>query len=283
MSGWQLALRIRDDVASPLQNLLGARAESVELRDEQSGDGRVLLLASFTDDGDPIVMDAVGSWLLNLNAGDTQIMTRRESSKDWSDGWRAVLGSFQASARIWVVPPWDTAPSDAVNCIHLESSLAFGIGGHPTTRGTLNVLDRLLYDESSLGTLLDVGSGSGILALAAGRLGVTAIGVETDEDAAAEGQRNLVRNDLGGTVTLRRGRLDDGLGAYDVVVANLYPATIRSERDRLLRCTGQHLILSGFYSDMSGDIRALFPELEVVENYACDGWSVLHLQRTLNS
>lgn len=281
MSGWQLGLRIRRELIGPLQNLLSARAFSVDVEDEEHE--AVLLVATFKDRGDPIVMDAVGSWLLNLHAAESQLSTRREPRDTWSEGWSAVLGSFRASARMWVVPHWARVPAEATHVIHLESSLAFGIGGHPTTRGTLSVLDRLVHDDSKVQNMLDVGSGSGILSLAAGRLGIRALGIEPDEQAVAESQRNVERNGLSELVTFRAGRLVDVSRSYDIVAANLYPATIRSERDDLVRCTGSHLILSGFYSDASGEIRSYFPELDVVENYVCDGWSVLHLTRAAHA
>ena len=127
--------------------------------------------------------------------------------------------------------------------------------------------------------MLDVGSGSGILALAAGRLGVSALGIEPNETAVAESVRNLTKNGLDALVSFQCGHLRDVGESFDLVAANLYPATIRRERDDLLRCSGRHLLLSGFYAEASGEIRSYFPELEFVENYGCEDWSVLHLVR----
>jgi ribosomal protein L11 methylase PrmA len=280
MSGWQLALRVDSSLAGPLENLLAARKARVWEESDPSIDGdNVLLVAAFEGQRDPIIMDAVGSWLLNLHASDSKVYTRLGPSDAWSEGWRAVLGSFQVSKRVWVVPSWDVVPPEAEIAVHLESSLAFGIGGHPTTRGMLTTLDALLFNEPGIATVLDVGSGSGILALAAGHLGASVLGVETDPTAVAESQRNLSNNELHGAVSFELGNVGCVSDRYDAVVANLYPATLKAEADNLQTCVGQHLLVSGFYEASAEEIRSFFPELDLVKAHCFGGWSVLHLER----
>jgi ribosomal protein L11 methyltransferase len=280
MSGWQLALRVDSSLARPLENLLAAREARVWEESDPSIDGdTILLVAAFEGQRDPIIMDAVGSWLLNLHASDSRVYTRLEPSDEWSEGWRAVLGSFQVSKRVWVVPSWDLVPVDAEIAVQLESSLAFGIGGHPTTRGMLTTLDTLLLHASGMATLLDVGSGSGILALAAGHLGMRVLGVETDPTAVEESQRNLTKNRLGESVSFEMGSVGRVSGRYDVVVANLYPATLKAEAGHLQACVGSHLLVSGFYEEAADEIRSFFPELALVKAHRFGGWAVLHLER----
>ena len=97
-------------------------------------------------------MDAVGSWLLNLNAVDSQIFTRSHSDEAWQEGWSAVLGSFQASTRIWVVPSWDVAPKDAVQVVRLESSLRYEVDR--LAQELLNEQERVRLISHELGVAL---------------------------------------------------------------------------------------------------------------------------------
>lgn len=167
------------------------------------------------------------------------------------DGWRDHARAWRAGDRIVVTPTWvdppDERPGDVV--IRLDPGRAFGSGSHPSTRLALAALEQAVTPGCSV---LDVGCGSGVLAVAAALLGAgRVVGVDTDPAAVKATAANARTNEV--TVEVRAGSVDDAAGTYDVVVANLLAPTIRELgprlRDRL--APSGTLILSGLLVDQA--------------------------------
>jgi ribosomal protein L11 methyltransferase len=132
----------------------------------------------------------------------------------WEDRWREFHHGA-AVGRFWVGPPWEDAPSGA-DAIVIDPGRAFGTGAHPTTRLTLELLQRL-----APGSLLDVGCGSGVLSIAAAKLGFAPVHAVDLDDAAVEATRaNAAVN--GVSLEAHRGdALRDELPRVDVALANV--------------------------------------------------------------
>jgi ribosomal protein L11 methyltransferase len=142
-------------------------------------------------------------------------------SKDVGSGWEERWREFHRPVRVgrlWVGPPWEEPPADA-KAIVVDPGRAFGTGGHATTRLCLQLLDRL-----ERGSLVDVGCGSGVLAIAAVRLGFEpVIAVDHDRSAIEATERNAAVN--GATLDCRLlDALGDPLPSADVAVANISAA-----------------------------------------------------------
>jgi ribosomal protein L11 methyltransferase len=137
-----------------------------------------------------------------------------ELEDGWEDRWRAFHRPVRVGA-LWVGPPWETAPRDAIPIV-VDPGRAFGTGAHATTRLCL----ALLLDEDP-GAVLDIGCGSGVLAIAAAKLGHTPVIAVDVDDAAVEATRtNARRNDV--AIDVRRvDALADRLPAADVALANI--------------------------------------------------------------
>jgi ribosomal protein L11 methyltransferase len=117
---------------------------------------------------------------------------REVADEDWVRASRDQLAPVRISARLWIVPSWHEAPEPGAVNIVLDPGLAFGTGHHPTTRMCLRWLERLVRGGE---TVLDFGSGSGILAIAAMKLGAArADGVDIDEQALLAARRNAMHN-----------------------------------------------------------------------------------------
>ena len=163
--------------------------------------------------------------------------------------------------RIVVKPTWtewDAEPGQVV--IDVDPQMAFGTGEHATTRGCLRLLDGVVPAD---GRVLDVGSGSGILAIAAVRLGAReAVAVEYDPDANLNARENLERNGVDGRVRLVEALADDALlaelGTFDVLLANILSGVIRPLLPAMLRALGGsgdgRLIVSGILRVESPDV-----------------------------
>lgn len=165
-------------------------------------------------------------------------------------GYRTVWMQFfkptQVSPRVMIHPPWDRPEVDLPVLIEIDPGMAFGTGTHETTQLCVRLLDEIGVPQGC--TVLDVGTGSGILAIAALRLGAAkAYGVDFDPDAIREAIRNAETNGVGETSEFRVGELEDSDPKAEVVIANILPHVLIAISDGLIRNTlpGGLLILSG--------------------------------------
>lgn len=172
---------------------------------------------------------------------------RRLDEEDWLESWKASFTPMRIG-RFLIRPTW-AERSDAGEAIvvELDPGMAFGTGLHPTTRQCLEVLSDA---ELSGRSLLDVGTGSGILAIAAGKRGATPI-VATDVDALAvqAARENCEHNGI--TATVLEGSAGDVSGTFDVVVANIVAATLQSIAPdlRARLAPGATLVLAGIIAE----------------------------------
>ena len=149
--------------------------------------------------------------------------TRACRSEDWENNWKAYFHPLPVGRRLLIQPLWreEAENPEGRAVLRLEPGLAFGTGAHQTTRLCLEALETAVTPGS---TVLDVGCGSGILAIAARLLGAkTAVGVDIDALAVKTARENGRRNGfLGPGLTFLQGNLaDDVTGQYDVVVTNI--------------------------------------------------------------
>jgi ribosomal protein L11 methyltransferase len=190
------------------------------------------------------------------------------ADQDWDASWKAGFPPIVVSDRLAVVPPWDVPERPGV--VIIEPGQGFGTGQHETTLQALTLLDR--YSEG-LSSALDVGCGSGVLALAAARLGLSAAGLDNDPVAVEDARRNGVRNGL--DVPFFVGTAVDGQPA-DIVLANLFAEVLVAERDALLLLTRHTLILAGILADREERVRAAFDaEATLVERLVDGEWVAL--------
>jgi ribosomal protein L11 methyltransferase len=169
--------------------------------------------------------------------------------KDWERAWMQHYRPMQFGQRLWVCPSWLEPPQpDAINLL-LDPGLAFGTGTHPTTALCLQQLDGLPLEGQ---TVVDYGCGSGILAVAALKLGASlALGVDNDPQALVASQENALRNEIAPeslSVTLPQ-QVDQKLWAQraDVVIANILAGPLVELSNTLLDFLqpGGVLLLSG--------------------------------------
>jgi ribosomal protein L11 methyltransferase len=188
------------------------------------------------------------------------VRTRLIQDADWAEAWKAYFPVLRVGRRIVIRPTWRrhrAEPGDVV--VALDPGMAFGTGLHPTTRLCLAELERVADDGRVDGArVLDVGCGSGILAIAAARLGAASVlGVDTDPIAIEATTANAARNRLRRRITARHGSLPTDAGPFDVVLANLI-ASVLVALAKLLAAElrpGGTLLASGIYHDREADVR----------------------------
>ena len=183
------------------------------------------------------------------------LRVRPVSDADWTDAWKAHYIA-QRVGRIVVVPSWLNEPLRHGEVgITLDPGMAFGTGLHPTTRGCLLLLQEVHPMPASV---LDVGCGSGILTLAALRLGAErGEGLDTDPLAVEATRANADRNGLGGRVTARVGTLPETAAArYGLILANLVAAVLVELASRLAAhlAPGGILLASGIIEPRAAEV-----------------------------
>ncbi|HET8586372.1 MAG TPA: 50S ribosomal protein L11 methyltransferase [Candidatus Limnocylindria bacterium] len=211
-------------------SLIRDPGDELHAREDPSAPYRIT--AHIPDDPDaPAAVERTEQALWHLQAFGLRpvglLRVRSVDETEWTEGWKAGYAP-QRIGRVLIVPSWlDVPPVDADDVIlRLDPGMAFGTGLHPTTRGCLTLLQQL---GPMPPRLLDVGSGSGILALAALRLGAErAVCLDTDPVAVEATQRNAAENGLADRVEVRRGSLfgDRTDTPFPLVLANLVAAVL---------------------------------------------------------
>jgi len=199
---------------------------------------------------------------------------------DWATAWREHFHILHLGRRLVVKPSWrrHQRQGDQV-VVDLDPGMAFGTGLHPTTRLCLLALEAKA-DRGPLGRVLDVGCGSGILSIAAVKLGATrALGVDIDPIAIEATLANARHNRLGSRIRAREGTIPSGQEAFDLVLANLIASVLIEHAATLADelVTGGTLIASGIFRDREPDVvRALEGAgLHVTDRWAESDWVAL--------
>ncbi len=184
----------------------------------------------------------------------------RLDDDDWAESWKAHCRPFLVAPGIWVCPSWLTPPDPDAVTLLLDPGMAFGTGEHPTTALCLAWLGE---QDLSGATLVDYGTGSGILAMAALKLGAArAVGVDIDPQALQVALENLDRNGLADRFSACLPEaLPPGLRA-DIVLANILANPLRELAPVLtgLLRPGGRLVLSGMLADQAGAVAAAYRE-----------------------
>ncbi len=190
--------------------------------------------------------------------------------QDWVRLTQTQFDPIRASARLWIVPSWHAVPDAAAINIMLDPGLAFGTGSHPTTRLCLDWLDRHITVGSCV---IDYGCGSGILAIAAAKLGAQRVhGVDIDRQAILSSRYNAQRNN----VTIEFFQVDDiALEPADCVIANILSNPLKVLAPLLAELTlpGGKLVLSGILSPQAAQVEQAYASWFVFDAPVVDeGW-----------
>ena len=221
-----------------------------------------------------------GVWHLAQLHPQGGLTVREMEEEEWLSAWRQHYGVQRIGQRIVIVPSWEGyigGPEEAV--IRLDPGLAFGTGLHPTTRMCLMALQRHLQPGMRV---LDVGTGSGILALAAARLGARCVlAVDTDPVAVQVAGRNIAANHLEYIVEVRQGSLEamQGGGPFGMALVNIL-AEVVAELIPLvtpLLVPGGLLVGAGIMGAKEGLVRRAFQDqgMAVVDRWQEGEWVAL--------
>jgi ribosomal protein L11 methyltransferase len=195
---------------------------------------------------------------------------------DWVRATQEQFPPTQISPRLWIVPSWHQPPEPSAITVRLDPGVAFGTGTHPTTRLCLAWLDENLKPGASV---LDYGCGSGILGIAAGKLGATRIvGTDIDPQALAAACANSMTNNVRASYTDLNSL---AAATFDVVLANILSNPLKLLAPALLARVAPRgsLVLSGVLERQAAEVIAAYraedPALSLGVWRADDGWVCL--------
>ena len=212
-----------------------------------------------------------------------ELTTRAVHEADWAEAWKSHFPVLRVGRRLVIRPTWRRhrrLPDDVV--LSLDPGMAFGTGLHPTTRLCLAALETLADEGRLAGSarVLDVGCGSGILAIAAGKLGARyLLGVDTDPIAVESTLANARLNALTRRIRVRQGSVPTGEPPFDLVLANLI-ASLLVQLAPLLGAElapGGRILASGIFRDREDDVVAAFvgAGLKTGRRWAEEDWVAL--------
>jgi ribosomal protein L11 methyltransferase len=212
------------------------------------------------------------------------IRVRPVPHEDWAENWKEHFPAQALGKQLYICPPWDCAAPAGRLAVVIDPGMAFGTGQHATTRGCLLLLEHALSNHRTVARALDVGTGSGVLAIALAKLGVAEVwAVDTDCTACAIAKANAASNDVAERVHVRHD-LDEVPGTIDLLCANLFAPLLQELAPKLadLLTPSGMLICSGFFTYDEDMVSCAYEAcgLRVARRLEEQSWVTLALQPT---
>lgn len=263
-----LSVSIEDAAAGTAEEkpIFGEPGEPVEQLWEKS-----IIVALLEETANADIMAAAAANAVHIDLPPFTVSVVEE--QDWVRLTQSQFDPIPISPRLWITPTWHECPDPAAISIQLDPGLAFGTGSHPTTRLCLKWLDKNLSGGESV---LDYGCGSGILAIAAKKLGTGKTdGVDIDPQAMIASRQNAEQNQVIVNFYLPD---QEPQGQYDVVVANILTNPLKALAPLLSNKVkaGGRIALSGILEEQADDVMAIYGQwFNFARPEAEEGWVCL--------
>jgi ribosomal protein L11 methyltransferase len=289
MAFWQITVPISSETSEGLTNFLWEQG-ALGVVEEEGPASPARLRAFFSDSAPSIELaaavrryaDALRALGFAAPPGDVEIAPLCEEA--WASAWQQSFPPRAIGRRLWVKPPWEEAEAPGRLTIVIEPGRAFGTGHHGSTEGCLSLLDEAMAGAPP-DRVLDIGTGTGILAIAAVKLGAGhVVAVDVDPDAVAAAQVNAARNGCVDRIDLSMTGPESlrDVKPFPLVIANLLAHThaALAAHYRRLVAPGAALILGGILEQEDKDvIAALEPAgFSPLARLVIEGWASLRLQ-----
>ena len=279
MKWLELSVRVPREFVEPVSYLFNRHGRGFSI-EEPEADHAVLRTYVSSNARRKLAQIDIGVRLVRTLVPEAELVTRELVQEDWETAWKDHFSLFRVGDRLVIRPSWveyEAEPDELV--ITLDPGMAFGTGYHPTTRMCLVSMEQLVMPGLKV---LDIGTGSGILTVAARLLGAaSAVGIDTDPNAVKVARENCHANGLGREVRLVRGTLPLAQApaeSFDLAVGNISARVIQDKASHTLEALkpGGCFIASGFIRDQTPDVMerlqgAGFDDLSVdyTDEWAC--------------
>ncbi len=274
MSWISISLRIKPEYADILGEALIARGSAGVWESEPGW-----LTAYFPAGADPRAVKALLEDM-SVSFGQGDCVISPVSDQDWIATWKASVSPLRVTPRLTIVPSWrGYAEGPGERVVILDPEMAFGTGHHETTRMCLELLDERLQ-RGDRPTVFDLGTGSGILAIAAAKLGAgPVVASDIDPLACETAARNVTANDASDRVSVVDAEQAHRLGPYDLIVANLTAddlITLMPDIEGRVAPTGETILSGILLARETGVTESLAAHgLGVVERRTAGEWVAL--------
>lgn len=289
VSYWELALAVTDDVAEGMTNFLWELG-ALGVIEEQPAGGPVELRAFFPGHFDAHAVGArVGQYVAGLSAlgftapGPPRVAPVADAN--WAQAWREHFRPLPIGRRLLVAPPWNVESAPERLTIVIEPGRAFGTGHHGSTAGCLEALEAIVAQHVPA-TAIDLGTGSGILAIAAARLGVLRVlAIDEDPDAVTCAAANATLNGVADRIVCRSADAAALQTApAPLVLANLLSAAHRRLASAYARyvAPGGRLVVGGLLDGEAAEVGTALSAHGLTPGAvrSVDGWTTLELMQT---
>lgn len=279
---WQeLSIAVPHEFVEPISYLFSRYGRGLSM--EPDGPDRIMLRTYLLDSSrQRLARIDVGVRLVSALSEMGELVIREVKEEDWQNAWKSHFNLLRIAERLVIKPTWidyepEAEDSSKEVIIEIDPGLAFGTGYHPTTYTCLEALEQHVFDGASV---LDLGTGSGILSIAAVRLGASrVVAVDTDPQAIKAARQNFRRTRTSKTVTLIQGSLPHatvGQKQFDLAVANISARAVCDRAQFIvssLRDTGI-LVASGMMKDQSQQVYDTLSEMgcSVVQEWCREDW-----------
>ncbi len=229
---------------------------------------------SFLGDTVEEIKQAINNLLLyDIDLGHNTITISEVNEEEWASAWKKYYKPVKITDRITITPTWEEYEPEAKDelIIELDPGMAFGTGTHPTTVLCIKALEKYQVEGASV---LDVGTGTGVLSIASAKLGAEdVLAVDLDEVAVHSARLNSKLNKVQKTVQIKQNNLADQIeGPFQIIVANLLAEIVMRLADSAFSILAEdgYFITSGIIKNKQGDVEeklksAGFDVLEVLE------------------
>ena len=284
---WQeLSIAVPHEFVEPISYLFSRYGRGLSM--EPDGPDRIMLRTYLLDSSKQrLARIDVGVRLVSSLSDIGELAIKEVSDQDWQNAWKAHFTLLKIGERLVIKPTWidyepqpEAAGSETKKpeiIIELDPGLAFGTGYHPTTYTCLETVEQHVSDGS---TVLDLGTGSGILSIAAVRLGASrVVAVDTDPQAIKAARQNFRRTRTNKVITLIQGSLPHamvGQNQFDLALANISARAVCDRAQFIVSClknTGI-LVASGMMRDQSQQVLDTLSEMgcTVLQEWSRDEW-----------
>lgn len=253
--------------------------------------GTACVVGYFRPDAAPTALAEAKAWLqqlptFGLDPGPARVEATFVADADWANAWREHYHVLRVGQRLVIKPTWEAFVAEAGDVVlELDPGMAFGTGNHPTTALCLEALDAAIIGGERVA---DIGTGSGILAIAAAKLGASSVeAIDVDAEAVEIAQVNAQLNGVACRVRMAVGDaaalVDSGRGPFDIVVMNIIADVICAAAPELRRLCHPHglWILSGIIEGRESDVKDALRRngLRVTGRRQAGEWVLLEARR----
>lgn len=237
-----------------------------------------IAINSFLGETVEAIKDAINNLILfNIDIGRNNVTISEVNEEEWATAWKKYYNPVKISKRFTIVPTWEnyTPVSSDELIIELDPGMAFGTGTHPTTVMCVQALERTVNSGDHV---IDVGTGTGVLSIAAAMLGSKSVtALDLDEVAVQSAKINIKLNKVNEIVTVAQNNLLDGIaGPADIVVANILAEVIMRFTDDVARVVKKdgYFIASGIIQQKRDEVKTAIVQagFTIEETLVMEDW-----------